>query len=128
MPAALAGWYLALFIGMFLLGFAESLCPPEDMVSGACLARWFDPVQTAIIYFSASLAAFLVVLFPTWMAPSHRNRVARSAFSVGALVAAFLAWSTLAWGEFIAAIIAGLLAVLLIKRWSGSKLGADRQY
>lgn len=110
-PAAISGWYLALILGMFLLALAERTCPAENRVSGICTAWWFGYIKQAIVYFGVAVAAFLVVIFPTLMAPSHRHLVARSFLLLGALVAGYLAWELSAWGEFLAAVGAGLSAV-----------------
>lgn len=118
-PAAISGWYLALMLGIFLLALAERTCPAENRVSGICTAWWFGYIEKLIVYIGVAVAAFLVVIFPTLMAPSHRYLVAGSIFLLGALVAGYLAWELSAWGEFLAAVAAGLSAVL----WQESSWG-----
>lgn len=125
-PAALAGWYLALFLGIFLLGIAEKMCPPEHVISEICTAWWFRYLESAIIYLGVAIVAFFVVIFPAFVAPSHRSLVARSVFFIGTLVAGYMAWSLFAWGEFIAAVAAGLFAVLLSRRCQGNSEMADK--
>lgn len=118
-PAAISGWYLALILGMFLLALAERTCPAENRISGICTAWWFGYIEQAIVYFGVAAAAFLVVTFAALVSPSHRYLVARFIFLLGVLVAGYLAWDLSAWGEFLAAVAAGLSAVY----WQGSTRG-----
>lgn len=118
LPAALVGWYAALIAGMLLLAFAESLCPPEDVVSGACMAPWFDGVSRGVICLGAALAGALVVLLPTLVAPRARREVAVVAFALGLLAALAMGIAAGAYAELASATIAGaLMATWLARRY-----------
>lgn len=91
-PAAYLGWWAALIFGIMLLNLAESFCPPSEMISGMCVAWWFHYGEKAIFAFSAALAAFLVIVLPVLVTPSHRHVVAWSAFIGGGAVAVVLGW------------------------------------
>ena len=90
-PAAFAGWYLALLLAMLAYGIGTRLCPPELVVSGACTADWFGPFFDALVIGGACLAATLVVLFPALVAPAHRVGVARAALVAGVGAALWMA-------------------------------------
>ncbi|MCB1906100.1 MAG: DUF2784 domain-containing protein [Rhodocyclaceae bacterium] len=119
-PAAFAGWYAGIVAGMSMLSLAERLCPPEVMVSGLCTAPWFGPVQRGIFCAAAALAATLVVLLPTLVAPGWRMRVAWIAFALGLLAASAFAAATGAYAELASAALAGALSAHAITRRSGA--------
>ena len=60
-PAVYVAWHLAIVAGMLLLALAESFCPAEQVVSGMCIAPWFERAETVIFLFSAGLAAVLFI-------------------------------------------------------------------
>jgi len=117
LPAAIAGWYLALIIGLLAYSGVEKLCPPEQMVSGACIAPWFRYATGAISALGAALAAILVITLAALAAPSHRVIVIRSAFVAGLLVASYMLWQTSAVVEFFAALACGALTVAVLPRY-----------
>lgn len=105
--ASIASWYVALFIGLFVLGIAESFCPEDQVVSGTCSAPWWKTLEASIFCFSTGLSAFLVVLTAFFVAPSARAAVAWLAFGIGGVTALFFAMGTSAWGMFASAIVTG---------------------
>ena len=117
-PAAVAGWFLAFFIGHRVLGIVDSLCPPEEIVSGDCVAPWYPLASQITICFGVGLSAVLVVAFATLVAPSHRQVVAWVSYGLGASVA--LAMSGFASPgmipELLSALGGGLLAALVAHR------------
>jgi hypothetical protein len=119
-PAAVLGWYAALIAGMLLLAFAESLCPPEDVVSGACMAPWFGTVSAVVFCIGTALAAVLVVLLPTLAAPRARLRVAWVAFALGLAVALAMAIAASAHAELASAVVAGALTTVVLSRRYGA--------
>ena len=125
-PAGILGWYLALLVGLALLSGAKRLCPAESMVSGACMAPWFRPVEAAVFALSAALAATLVVLLPVVAAPGRRSAVAWVAFAVGLLVAVYFLVHTAAWREFGSAVAAGLLTVVGVVRGERGRAAKPR--
>ena len=114
--APILGWYVALVAGLLLLDFAESWCPPEEMISGMCTAAWFPLASNAVFCFSTALAAVLVVAGAGLSAPARRRQVAWTAFTLGSVVALALAVAAVAWAEFVSAVIAGGLAAFLLSR------------
>ncbi|HEY5761904.1 MAG TPA: DUF2784 domain-containing protein [Rhodocyclaceae bacterium] len=124
LPAALVGWYAALVAGMLLLALAERLCPAEAMVSGACVAPWFDSVSTAVFCFSTGLAAALIVLLPTLVAPRARPHVAWVVFGLGSVAAVLMGVTASAYAEMASAVVAGaLMAIWLSRRDSAGSEG-----
>ena len=115
-PAGVLGWYLALLTGLTLLSGATALCPADRMVSGACVAPLFPYVETAIIYVSVALAAFLVVELPVLTAPRWRSTVAWVAFVAGLMLATYFVVYTTMIVEFVIALIIGLLSVAGVVR------------
>ena len=117
LPAALAGWYLALASGILLHSLATSLCPEDMLVSGMCTASWFEWLEQGIFAFTAALAAFLVVWLATLCCPSAcpgaKARVAAIAFILGALVAIVFATTLHIWLAPLSALISGLVTL----RW-----------
>jgi hypothetical protein len=118
-PAVYASWSVALFTGYTILSYVESRCPPELMVSGHCTARWFEFASTAASSTGAAIAAVLIVLSCTLVAPSHRYRVAGTTFVIGATVAVAMGVLAMAWAEMLSAIAAGGIATLWIRRRVG---------
>lgn len=126
LPMAVVGWYIAIIVGMLLLSVAESFCPPEAMVSGACTASWFPTVSRLVFCLATGLAAALVVLLPTLVAPRGRRRVAWIAFGLGLFAALLMAGAVKAYAEFASAVFAGTLAALWVSRSPGGVLESFR--
>ena len=120
LPVAVAGWYLAMVLGMMTLGLVDQFCPEGLMVSGQCTAGWYDWVQGAIFYLFIALSAVLVVLLAALIAPAHRRRVAWVAFLLGAAMAVLMALLTPSFVDLLAALVAGLATALWVQRarWS----------
>jgi hypothetical protein len=116
-PAALAGWWIALLIGMLMLAIGDSQCAAEDRLSNACIAAWYPPFERAVYVSCAALAAALVVLLPALAAPAHRRRVAWCAFAWGGGTAAWLGISAGAHLELLAALASGLATAVLVHRY-----------
>ena len=115
-PAAFAGWVLALGVGLGLHAIAQRLCPPALVVSGMCTASWFRPVEQAISIGSAALAAVLIVSFAVLSAPSHKRRIAALAYLCGAVAAILMGVSAGAIVEAGAALVAGLATLSIALR------------
>lgn len=84
-PAAFLGWFLALFLGLLAHGFLTSLCPTDMMVSGACIASWHMKISSFLVPAFSGVAAILVIIFPTVVAPSYRLQVSVLAYVSGAI-------------------------------------------
>jgi hypothetical protein len=117
LPAAIAAWYAALFIGIALYQGVETLCAPDQVESGHCFAPWFLTASNALIVFGAGLAAVFVMLACTLLAPAHKREVAIATFVLGALVAISMGWK-LAIAPMLSAIVAGaIVLVILLRRY-----------
>jgi hypothetical protein len=114
--AAWAGWTAALVVGWNLYSTAERMCPAQMMVSGICVAPWFSFASATIICLGAALAAVLVVVGVTWVAPADRRVVSRVIYLIGAITAIALGVASAAWLELASALVAGAIAVALIDR------------
>ncbi len=115
-PIAVAAWYVAVALGISLHMGLDALCPPDQIVSGLCTARWYPAASAAVVCTGAGLAAALILVACTWLAPSHRRRVAIATFVAGAVVATFMGLSANAYGPLATAIVAGAI-VLRILLW-----------
>jgi hypothetical protein len=115
-PAAVVAWYAALSLGLVILMGVDALCPAEQVISGLCVAPWYEAASGSVICMGAALAAVLIMLACTWLAPSYKPQVAIATFVVGAAVASLMGWSAGAFGPMVAAIIAGALALWILTR------------
>lgn len=89
-PAAYLGYYVALISGMAALALAESFCPADEVISGMCTAEYMRRIEKLLFVLFPGLAAVLVVLLPSLVAPSRKVAVATSFFAVGSVAAIFL--------------------------------------
>lgn len=106
-PAAVAAWYVALFVGLAAYSGMNSLCPSAQVISGMCVAPWF-PVASAVLRCAAAgLSAALVLLACAWVAPSHKTAAATVVFTIG-VVAALVTGGAYAIPETTSAIATGL--------------------
>jgi hypothetical protein len=110
----IAAWIAALFAGIAAHSIAESFCPGDQMVSGMCVAPWFETLHTWLIRFFSAFAAALIIASAYFVAPAGRPTVAWIVFGAGAVYALWIAVTASAWGEFVAAGIGGLATVLLL--------------
>jgi MFS family permease len=115
LPAAVAAWYAALLLGIALYQGVEALCPPDQVESGHCFAPWFLTVSNALIAFGAALAAVLVMIACTLLAPAHKRQVAMATFALGTLAAVAMGWNH-AIAPMIAAIMAGAIVLAILLR------------
>lgn len=115
-PAALAGWFVSLLVGLVLLHLVDRLCPEDQRVSGACIAPWHATVTDGIVLVCAALAAALIVLLPALVAPREKRTVAHLAFGGGLLFALYAAVQTGAYGSLAAAAASGWLTVAWVRR------------
>jgi hypothetical protein len=111
--AAWVAWGVAVYAGFELDAFATYLCPKEQMVSDMCTADWYETALMSIYCIGAALAAALVVLLCTLIAPAPRDRFARVTYFVGSLAAVAMAIETKMFLPLASALIAGAL----VWRW-----------
>jgi hypothetical protein len=111
--AAWLAWAVAVLIGAELVALAEHMCPKEAMVSEMCTANWYGPAFDAIMSFSTAVAAGLILLLCTLIAPASHERVARLTFLIGAIAATFMAVAAHAIMPLVSALVVGAL----VWRW-----------
>jgi hypothetical protein len=114
LPAAIAAWYLALFVGIGLYQGAEMLCPASEVVSGHCFTPWFRAASEGLIAFGAALAAIFVMLACTLLAPTHKRQVAIVTFSVGASVAIYMGVGASAYLAMASAVVSGGVVLMIL--------------
>jgi hypothetical protein len=115
------GFYAALFTGLLADGFLAGFCPSERVVSGLCTATWYLRAGDAIVIFGAVLAAVLVVLLPTLLAPKKRLEVAAVFYTLGAAAALLMSVPTGGLTAILtpavsAALSAGALTLFFVRR------------
>ena len=113
-PACVAAWWLALLVGLCIRSVVNSFCPPELVVSGFCEASWYPAAEDAVICFGVALSAFLVVLTAALVAPTHRVLASKAALVSGSAVAIYFAIGTGAYFALAAAVLAGVLALVVV--------------
>ena len=106
-------WGVSVFAAYELEALASYLCPKDQMVSGMCTAGWYDAAFDAIVCFGAAMAAALIVLLCTLVAPASRERVARATYLIGAIAAVMMATSA----HMILPLVCALVAGALVWQW-----------
>jgi len=112
----IAAWIAALFAGIVAHSVAELFCPADQIVSGMCVAPWFETLEAWLVRFFSAFAAALISVSCYFTAPAARTVVARVVFPAGDVYALWIAVVSWAWAEFIAAGLGGIAAVLLLTR------------
>lgn len=124
-PSAVVAWYAAHVLGISTLSLFENFCPMEKMLSGACVAAWWQPLESGIVVLFSGVSAVLVVLCATLTAPGRKRAVAIIAYLTGAAVASWWliqAWEI--WKEYIAALLfGGATCYYLAHRYSNVPTG-----
>lgn len=115
-PSGVIGWYVAIIIGLLIYTVAESFCPEEYIVSGACAAPWAYDVYNTTIIFGVCLSAILVILFSVYMAPDNRALIAKLSYLLGFVFATYFAYKTKEWGAYFGAVISGALLLIHLLR------------
>lgn len=115
-PVAVVAWYLALIIGVALLGGLTRLCPAHQQVSGMCTAPWYDGASAALVAFGAAMAAVFIMFACTAVAPTQKRVAAVVTFACGAIVAAAMGIPSGEYAAFVAAVVAGAGALWILLR------------
>jgi hypothetical protein len=118
-PAAVIAWYVAFFVGAFILGIIVAPCRSSDVPRpGFCEAVWFplDLVERGVFFFGAGLSATLVVMASTFVAPSYRGAVAWLAVGAGTVAAAVMGYAVDALPEAGVAIGCGICTAWVLSR------------
>ena len=113
-PAGVLGCWGGILVVLMLYQGVESLCPPDQVISGACMAEWAPAAHDVVVALGAAIGAALTVALPALTAPRRRFAVAALAYGGGVAYAAPLLREAGGDGGviFIAAASAGL-AVLV---------------
>jgi hypothetical protein len=115
-PCTMLVWYAMLALGLALDSLATKFCPADALISGFCTATWFPTVERGIMIGCAGLAALTIVVVAAVIAPIYRMRAAAVMFAAGVLVALNMVVQTSAYPEFAAAVVGGLLGMLIASR------------
>jgi hypothetical protein len=118
-PASVLAWYVALVVGFMAASTLDYFCPADQMESGLCMAWWHVYAMDTLVVAFAAIAAFLVVLCATLVAPSHKLQVAWAAFGFGCAFAIYAVSQTSELVAFFAAVLSGLLSVFCVARFHG---------
>ncbi len=95
---------------------AERLCPEHLIVSGECIAKWYNLLVDAMILVGAGLSAVLTILFAVIAAPNKKYIVSQIIFISGAIVATVILMSSVSWGPYLWAITFGLITLIQVKK------------
>jgi hypothetical protein len=124
-PAAVAAWYLVFFLGLVAYGVVESrLCPDHKWVSGTCTDERVEQILEVLIDCFVAASGFVVVITAATVSPDYKPAVAWTTFVLGAVAALVFANAGEAWGQAMAAIVAGGVAVFAIGRSSARRAPA----
>ncbi len=119
-PAGFAGFFIAMLTGMSIYIAIESLCPEDQWVSEMCIANYMESVEKIMFTFFSALAAVLVVLLPSLLAPRFKFYVAAIAFFTGCITAVFyMAFTADLWLPLVWSITAGILSFFWVFRKYG---------
>lgn len=66
----------ALFAGIVAHSVAKFVCPADQMVSGMCVAPWFETLDAWLNRFFSAFAAALIIVSCYFAAPATRAVVA----------------------------------------------------
>ena len=115
--AVWASWAIAVLVGLGAVGLFDAVCPASQVVSGHhCNAPWYPAALNASISLGSAVAAFLILLSTTLIAPTHKQRVATTVLVAGSLVAAVAGVVLPAWVPAAAAVASGLATYTWLKR------------
>jgi hypothetical protein len=114
--AAGIAWALSIAVGVALHDGIERLCPADQFISGLCVAPWFPFLERVVFCASAALAAGLILVACTFVAPHHRAVVAVGVFAMGSVIALAMAVAGDAYLEGTVAIGTGLLVCAWLRR------------
>ena len=118
-PSAIGIWHIVLICGIFIYSVLENFCPEDQVVSGVCMAHWWDMLSRFLVSLFSGISASAVVLVSTMVAPSRKNYVAGISFLIGGVAAIWLGIDVKAWYEMITALlVGGVTSIYLIIKYS----------
>lgn len=123
-PSAIFSWLAAFFIGLQLEYLRTVLLCPDNLREGPnCYARGWEILPIWLVAVGAVLSALFVVFCSAITAPENKLLIAIYSYLVGIVLATLIVVIT---GYFItpyvAAIIAGWVAVLIVAHLTGTSL------
>jgi hypothetical protein len=115
LPAAVAVWYVAFLVGLGLYIAVEKFAPPNQMVLGH-FVPWLEIGKSSAVVLGASLAAALVMITCTSLAPSNKREVAVATFVIGTVVAIYMGWKFFVVPVLSAIVTGAALLVVVVRR------------
>jgi hypothetical protein len=116
-PAVWLAWTVALNFGIAASGLIDRFCPQQFVVSGHhCNAPWYGLAMEGVFAVSGALAASLILMAATFIAPAHKATVAKWTFASGAVVATIMALMLQAWVPLLTTMISGALTAAWLRR------------
>lgn len=122
-PSIAVAWFLGIFSAFGIYVIDEKLCPPEYIISGDCFAPWSRTVHDLAFMVGPAIAAFLIVLLPSLLAPKHKKPISIIIYIVGVLVATYMLLDIGIGTDgrevrgFIAATVAGALGTFIVHKY-----------
>lgn len=101
-PTILITFYLCVLVALGIHWTAESLCPPELIVSELCTAEYMSWVKEGLLLFMPAIASALMVFSSYFCAPNYKLIVATMVFIIGSLAAFYYALDSSYWLTFVA--------------------------
>jgi hypothetical protein len=114
LPVLYSCWVAALYAGIVYYGIADRFCPPAEVVSGFCVAPWFPVAEAIVVCLGAATAASLMVVAAAVVAPVAKLRASQLVLAAGSLTALVMAIHTGQYSAFVAAVLAGAIALSAI--------------
>lgn len=118
-PAAIAGWYGGVAVGLLIHQLGEWSCPAAYVVSDACAAPWSGVVMELAVALGSAVAGCLIVLLPSAVAPARGSATGLAAFLIGVVLAVHFVLATRAWLPFACAVAAGCVTMWVVTRRFG---------
>ena len=120
LPSIAVAWYLGVISAISIYSVKEKFCPPEYITSSLCYAPWSRAVNNFVFMLGPAIAAFLIVLLPSLLAPRYKKAISTIIYSGGVIAAGYLAFRGNIGGieirGFISSAAAGALATFTVHR------------
>jgi hypothetical protein len=110
--AAILGWLVAMFAGLFTADLVEQWCPLGTLVDGYCVGSTWP--HEAVVLFFIGLSAVLSLVFGFFTPPERTPLIAWVLLLVGTGIAFELVRWGQDWGRFVAAVGPGLATATVL--------------
>ena len=118
-PSIGVGYLLAILAAMMSIDVLTRLCPTEQVVSGGCMASWYETAAQTSFALSVAIGAAVFVGLPAAIAPIKKVEVALLAFLIGLCVVVYgcsqIGMSFIP--ETAGAVLGGGLTCAGVRRW-----------